>query len=160
MPSFDIVSEYDSHEASNAIDQANREVSTRFDFKGTNAEFTLKEDIISLKATQKFQLQQMMDILIQKLSRRGVDVGCLNSSEPRTSGQTVIQEATLKQGLDSDLARKIVKDIKTSKLKVQSAIQGDKVRVSGKKRDNLQQAIAMLKENDYNLPLQFNNFRD
>ncbi len=159
MPSFDIVSEYNNHEAGNAIDQANREVSTRFDFKGTNAEYSLKEDIITLKAAQKFQLQQMMDILIQKLSRRGIDVGCLNTSESRMSGQTAIQEATLKQGLDSELARKIVKDIKTSKQKVQSAIQGDKVRISGKKRDDLQQVIAFLKEKNYDLPLQFNNFR-
>lgn len=160
MPTFDIVSEYNNHEAGNAIDQANREVSTRFDFKGTNAEFSLKEDIITLKAAQKFQLQQMMDILIQKLSRRGIDVACLNTSEPRMSGQTATQEATLKQGLESDIAKKIVKDIKTSKLKVQSAIQGDKVRISGKKRDDLQQVIALLKEGNYDLPLQFNNFRD
>lgn len=160
MPSFDVVSEVDMHEVTNAVDQANREVTTRFDFKGTNARFELNESMITMKAEAEFQLQQMLDILQTKLSRRGVDIDCLELAEPQQSGKEARQEVTIRQGLDSVLSKKIVKLIKDAKLKVQAAIQGDKVRVSGKKRDDLQQVIAMLKEAKLELPLQYTNFRD
>ncbi|MGZ8095496.1 MAG: YajQ family cyclic di-GMP-binding protein [Methylosarcina sp.] len=160
MPSFDIVSEYDKHEAQNAIDQANKEVSTRFDFKGTHSTFELNEDKLLMTSGSEFQLQQMLDIVQTKLSKRGVDIACLDISDPKASGKIVRQEITLKQGIDSLLAKKIVKLIKDKKLKVQAAIQGDQVRVSGKKRDELQEVIQMLKEEKWEMPLQFNNFRD
>ena len=160
MPSFDVVSEVDMHEVTNAVDQANREVTTRFDFKGTNARYELNESIITMTAEAEFQLQQMLDILQTKLSRRGVDIDCLELAEPQQSGKETRQEVTIRQGLDSVLSKKIVKLIKDAKLKVQAAIQGDKVRVSGKKRDDLQQVIAMLKEAKLELPLQYTNFRD
>ncbi len=160
MPSFDIISEFDSHEVTNAVDQANREVSTRFDFKGSNAEFDLQEDAIVMKAESTFQLQQMLPILYSKMTKRGIDIGCLESGNPQTSGKTAQQTITLKQGLDSALSKKIVKLIKDKKLKVQAAIQGDKVRVTGKKRDDLQQVIQTLREEDLGQPLQFDNFRD
>jgi len=160
MPSFDIVSEFDLHEATNALDQANREVSTRFDFKGTDAKFEQNENIITLYAEAPFQLQQMLDILQNKLTKRGVDISCMENSEPQSNGKTATQIVTLKQGLDSPLAKDIVKLVKAKKLKVQSAIQGEKVRITGKKRDDLQQVIAMLKEEDLSMPLQFDNFRD
>jgi uncharacterized protein YajQ (UPF0234 family) len=160
MPSFDIVSEYDKHEAQNAVDQANKEVSTRFDFKGTHSTFELNEDKLLMTSGSEFQLQQMLDIVQTKLSKRGVDIACLEIGEPKASGKIVRQEITLKQGIDSLLAKKIVKLIKDKKLKVQAAIQGDQVRVSGKKRDDLQEVIHMLKEEKWDMPLQFNNFRD
>jgi len=148
------------HEASNAVDQANREVSTRFDFKGSNARFEQKEAVITLSAEVEFQLQQMLDILQNKLTKRGIDIACLEVSDPQVSGKTATQTVTLKQGLDTPLAKKIVKLIKEKKLKVQAAIQGDKVRVTGKKRDDLQQVMQMLREEKLEMPLQFNNFRD
>lgn len=160
MPSFDIVSEFDQHEANNAVDQANKEVTTRFDFKGVAASFELKEEDITLKAEVEFQLQQMSDILQSKLVKRGIDLLCLEVADPKIAGKTATQVATLKQGLEGLLARKIVKLIKDKKLKVQAAIQGEKVRVTGKKRDDLQQVIAMLKAEKFDMPLQFNNFRD
>lgn len=160
MPSFDVVSEVDMHEAANAVDQANREVSTRFDFKGADAKFELNESEIMLTAEVEFQLQQMLDILHTKLTKRGVDIGCMEVGEARSSGKQAHQTATLRQGLDTVLAKKIVKMIKDSKIKVQASIQGDKVRVSGKKRDDLQQVIGMLKDAELELPLQTNNFRD
>jgi uncharacterized protein YajQ (UPF0234 family) len=160
MPSFDIVSEYDKHEAQNAVDQANKEVATRFDFKGTNSTFELNGDKLLMTSGSEFQLQQMLDIVQTKLSKRGVDIACLDIGEPKASGKIVRQEITLKQGIDSLLAKKIVKLIKDKKLKVQAAIQGDQVRVSGKKKDDLQEVIQMLKEEKWELPLQFNNFRD
>jgi uncharacterized protein YajQ (UPF0234 family) len=160
MPSFDIVSEFDLHEAANAVDQASREVSTRFDFKGTDAKFEQNENIITLSAEASFQLQQMLDILQNKLTKRGVDIDCMEISEPQNHGKTATQIVTLQQGLDSPLAKEIVKLVKAKKLKVQSSIQGDKVRITGKKRDDLQQVIAMLKEEKLSMPLQFDNFRD
>ncbi len=160
MPSFDVVSEVDMHEVTNAVDQASREVSTRFDFKGSNASFELNEAVVTMKAESEFQLQQMLDILQTKLNRRGVDIACLELGDTQQSGKEVRQEVTIRQGLDSELSKKIVKLIKDAKLKVQAAIQGDKVRVSGKKRDDLQQVIALLKEAKLDLPLQYNNFRD
>ncbi|MGH8548591.1 MAG: YajQ family cyclic di-GMP-binding protein [Methylococcales bacterium] len=160
MPSFDIVSEVDMHEAANAVDQANREVSTRFDFKGSDAKFDLNGSEITLGAEVEFQLQQMLDILRSKLVKRGVDIGCMEIGKPEVSGKQAHQTATLRQGLDTPFAKKIVKLIKDSKLKVQASVQGDKVRVSGKKRDDLQQVISLLKDASLELPLQYNNFRD
>ncbi len=160
MPSFDVVSEVDMHEAANAVDQANREVSTRFDFKGSDAKFEVNGSEIMLTAEVEFQLQQMIDILQTKLIKRGVDIGCLEVGEPQVTGKRAHQQVTLRQGLDTVLAKKIVKMIKDSKLKVQASVQGDKVRVNGKKRDDLQQVIGMLKDAKLELPLQYNNFRD
>jgi len=160
MPSFDIVSEVDSHELDNAIDQANREVGTRFDFKGANASFKESDGVIIMETESDFQLQQMLDILYSKCSKRNVDLGNLEPGEAEIIGQRAIQKITVKQGIDKELGRKLVKKIKDAKLKVQAAIQGDQVRVTGKKRDDLQSVIAMLKSEDMGLPLQFNNFRD
>jgi len=160
MPSFDVVSEFDAHEASNAVDQANREVGTRFDFKGTGSKFELEENVINLTSQTDFQLQQMLDILRQKLSKRGIDIACLKEEEPELTGNTARQKVILRQGLDTPLARELVKKIKASKIKVQSSIQGEKLRISGKKRDDLQAVIALLKDSDTDLPLQYDNFRD
>ena len=160
MPSFDVVSDFDAHEARNGVDQANREVTTRFDFKGTGSKFQLDENVISLTTQSDFQLKQMMDILHQKLSKRGIDIGCLDEQEPEFSGSEARQKVIMRRGIDTDRARKLVKEIKAKKLKVQAAIQGDKLRFSGKKRDDLQDVIAMLKEIDTGLPLQYENFRD
>ncbi len=160
MPSFDIVSEFDSHELRNAVDQANREVSTRFDFKGSNSRYELEEATVTLHSQSEFQLQQMLDILRNKLTRRGIDIACLEIDQPEVFAKEARQRVALKSGLDTPLAKRIVKAIKDAKLKVQAAIQGDKVRVTGKKRDDLQQVIALLREQDFGLPLQFENFRD
>lgn len=160
MPSFDIVSEFDMHEATNAVDQANREVTARFDFKGSNAHYEQKDAVVTLHAEVEFQLQQMLDILQGKLTKRGVDISCLDIAEPQISGKSAQQKVTLKQGLESDLAKKIVKFIKDKKLKVQAAIQGDKVRCTGKKRDDLQEVIQALRAEPWDMPLQYNNFRD
>jgi len=160
MPSFDVVSDYDAHEARNGVDQANREVSTRFDFKGTGSTFAIDGSVISLTTQSDFQLQQMLDILRQKLAKRGIDIACMDEREPQFSGNEARQQVVLRQGIDSELARKLVKMVKNSKLKVQAAIQGDKLRISGKKRDDLQAAIALLKSAEIDLPLQYENFRD
>jgi cyclic-di-GMP-binding protein len=160
MPSFDIVSELDPHEVANAVDQANREVGTRFDFKGTNARFELKEFVITLSAPADFQLKQMMDILKLKLTKRGIDIVCMKVDEPVVTGQTAKQVATLRQGIDTELGKKIQRLIKDSKLKVQAAIQDKQVRVTGKSRDDLQSAIALVRGGKLELPLQFTNFRD
>ncbi|MCK4865635.1 MAG: YajQ family cyclic di-GMP-binding protein [Gammaproteobacteria bacterium] len=160
MPSFDVVSEVDFHEVTNAVDQANRELSTRFDFRGVEATFERADDTITMTADADIQLQQMLDILQNKLHRRGIDIACLKVADVTKLGKKAKQRVTIKQGLDSDTARKIVKLIKTKKLKVQAAIQGEKVRVTGKKRDDLQQTIAVLKAEEFDLPLQYDNFRD
>jgi uncharacterized protein YajQ (UPF0234 family) len=160
MPSFDIVSELDSHEVTNAVDQANKEVATRFDFKGSNACFEQQDDSILMKAESTFQLQQMLPILFAKMGKRGIDISSLESGKIQDTGKTAQQPITLKQGVGTDLAKKIVKLIKDKKLKVQAAINGDKVRVTGKKRDDLQEVIQMLRTEDLEQPLQFNNFRD
>lgn len=160
MPSFDVVSELDMHEVANAIDQANREVGTRFDFKGSNARYERKEAEIELHAEVDFQLKQMLDILKDKLARRGVDVACLEVKDPELALKQARQKVILRQGLDSVLAKDIVKRIKDAKLKVQASINGDKVRVTGKKKDDLQEVIALLRGAELELPLQFNNFRD
>ena len=160
MPSFDVVSEVDKHEVTNAVDQANREVGTRFDFKGVAATFEQNDLIVSLTAEAEFQVQQMLDILRNKLIKRGVDVGCVETTDIEMSGMKAKMDVTLRQGIDAPLAKKIVKLIKDKKMKVQAAIQGEQVRVSGKKRDDLQAVIALLKGEDLGLPLQYNNFRD
>ncbi|MDD5034377.1 MAG: YajQ family cyclic di-GMP-binding protein [Methylococcaceae bacterium] len=160
MPSFDVVSEVNLHEVANAVDQSNREVETRFDFKGTGAKLELTESVITLTAENDFQLQQMLDILHAKLAKRGVDIASLKTDEPQTTGRQAKQAVNLIQGIDSILAKKIVKLIKDSKMKVQAAIQGDKLRVTGKKRDDLQECIALLRASKLEQPLQFDNFRD
>ena len=160
MPSFDIVSEIDLQEVRNAVDQANRETSTRFDFKGVKASFELADGKILMVAEQEFQLNQMMDILRQKLVKRSVDLKALDPKDPVTTLNAARQEILLKQGVDTETAKSMVKRIKGSKLKVQAQIQGDQVRVTGKKRDDLQEAITLLRGKDWGLPLQFNNFRD
>ena len=160
MPSFDIVSELDPHEVANAVDQASREVSTRFDFKGTDAKFELAELVITLSAPADFQLKQMMDILKLKLTKRGIDIVCMKVDEPVVTGQTTKQVATLRQGVDTELGKKIQRLIKDSKLKVQAAIQDKQVRVTGKSRDDLQAVIALVRGGKLELPLQFTNFRD
>ncbi|MCG8017605.1 MAG: YajQ family cyclic di-GMP-binding protein [Candidatus Thiodiazotropha sp. 'RUGA'] len=160
MPSFDIVSEVELQEVRNAVDQANREIGTRFDFKGVDAQFEQNESEINLKAEQEFQLNQMMDILRQKLVKRGVDVAAMDIQEPQTGLNAARQAVKIKQGIETDIAKKMVKQIKASKLKVQAQIQGDQLRVSGKKRDDLQQVITLMRESDYGLPLQYQNFRD
>ncbi len=160
MPSFDVVSDFDAHEASNAVDQANREVNTRFDFKGTGSKYSLDTNVVTLISQSDFQLQQMLDILQQKIAKRGIDVGCMQAEEPIVTGSEAKQNVTLRRGIPTDLARDLVKRIKQSKLKVQAAIQGEKLRVTGKKRDDLQAIIAMLKDSGVDLPLQYENFRD
>ncbi|MCM5704970.1 YajQ family cyclic di-GMP-binding protein [Larsenimonas salina] len=161
MPSFDIVSEFDSHEATNAVDQANREIQSRFDFRGVKAQYTLEGERVQIEAEVDFQLQQMIDVLRAKLIARGIDARCMDIQEPELSGVKARQAVDLKQGLEQEDAKRIVKLLKGAKLKVQPAIQGDKVRVSGKKRDDLQEAIALLKgEDGPDLPLQYTNFRD
>ncbi|MFQ6004328.1 MAG: YajQ family cyclic di-GMP-binding protein [Woeseia sp.] len=160
MPSFDVVSDFSAHEAGNAVDQANREVNTRFDFKGTGSKFELEDQLITLTSQSEFQLKQMLDILRQKLAKRGVDVACMQEEEPEVTGSQARQKVILRRGIDMPLAKSLVKTIKGSKLKVQAAIQGDQLRVSGKKRDDLQSVISLLKDTAVDLPLQYRNFRD
>ena len=160
MPSFDVVSEVDLQEVRNATDQANREVGTRFDFKGSDAEFSLDGASIALQAQSEFQLEQMMDILRNRLAKRGVDIACLELGQVETANNRARQQVTIRQGIDTDTARRIVKDIKATKLKVQAQIQGEQVRVSGKNRNDLQAIIAMLRKSELDLPLQYINFRD
>lgn len=160
MPSFDVVSEFDAHEASNAVDQANREVGTRFDFKGTGSKYELQDSVITLTTQTDFQLQQMQDILRQKLSKRGIDIACIKEEDAEITGSEARQKIILRQGIDTPLAKELVKKIKASKIKVQSSIQGEKLRISGKKRDDLQAVIALLKDSGTELPLQYENFRD
>jgi len=160
MPSFDIVSEVNKQEVTNAVDQSNREVGTRFDFKGSNAKFELESNQVTMRAPNEFQLKQMFDILKERLARRKVDVRCLQVDPPQINVSEAWQIVTVRQGIEAELARKIVKITKGGKLKVQAAIQGDKVRVTGKKRDELQQVIGMLKDSDIDMPLQYTNYRD
>ncbi|OGT90408.1 MAG: YajQ family cyclic di-GMP-binding protein [Gammaproteobacteria bacterium RIFOXYA12_FULL_61_12] len=160
MPSFDVVSEVDLQEVRNAVDQANREVGQRFDFKGSGAEFELSGADVTLRAQNDFQLKQMMDILEMKLVKRSVDIGCLDKKDSVVNLSDARQTVTVRQGIESDTAKKMVKDIKATKIKVQAQIQGEQVRVTGKNRDDLQQVIAFLRQADFGLPLQFTNFRD
>jgi cyclic-di-GMP-binding protein len=160
MPSFDAVSELNVHEVANAIDQANRELSQRFDFKDTGARFELKELTVTLHAQVDFQLKQMLEIVKLRLAKRGVDLRCLEVKEPRTTLSTAQQEVVLRHGIDQETGKQIARLIKDSKLKVQATLQGDKLRISGKQRDDLQAAIALLRGAKLEVPLQFNNFRD
>jgi uncharacterized protein YajQ (UPF0234 family) len=160
MPSFDAVSELNAHEVANAIDQANRELSQRFDFKDTGARFDLNELTVTLHAQVDFQLKQMLEILKVRLSKRGVDLVCLEMKEPQTNLAAARQDVVLRQGIDQDSGKKITRLIKDSTLKVQASLQGDKVRVVGKKRDDLQAAMALLRAAKLEVALQFNNFRD
>lgn len=160
MPSFDIVSKLDSHELTNAVDQANRELDKRFDFKGSGATFELSNGVVALKADAEFRLKQMQDILLQRLTARSIDVRCVDIGEPEVNLATARQNITLKQGIEQPLAKKIIKLIKDSGSKVQAQIQGEQLRIIGKKRDELQATIALLRSSDLDMPLQFENFRD
>jgi len=160
MPSFDVVSEIDTHELTNAVDQAVRELTQRFDFKGTDATYELDETTVTMSAPADFQLKQMLEILKLRIAKRGIDVKCLEVKDPVVNLATAKQQVILRHGIDADTGRQVAKLIKESKLKVQAQIQGDKVRIVGKKRDDLQEAIALLRKADVGLPLQFNNFRD
>ena len=160
MPSFDIVSEVDQHEVANAVDQTSREVATRFDFKGTDTRIEHKDAVITIHAENEFQIKQVVDILHQKMAKRGIDIAALSQGNIETTINKAMLTITVQQGIDQDAARKLVKGIKASKIRVQSSIQGDRVRVSGKKRDDLQNVISRLDDFDLKLPLQTINFRD
>jgi len=160
MPSFDVVSEVDLHELTNAVDQAQRIVANRFDFKGVDAAFKREGHTVTISAEAEIQVNQMEDMLRAALVKCKIDPGAMDCGEPVESGRSVTQSIVLRNGLDSDQCRKVIKKIKQSKLKVQSQVQGEQVRVTGKKRDDLQQAMALLREEDFGSPLQFNNFRD
>jgi len=160
MPSFDVVSEIDQHELTNAVDQTNREVGNRFDFKGTDARVEQEDGALVVDAPSEFQVEQVKQILHQKMTRRGLDIAALDEADVEESGGRARQRITVREGIDKEMGKRIVKLVKESKLKVQASIQGEQVRVTGKKRDDLQQVIAMLREADLGLPLQFQNFRD
>lgn len=160
MPSFDIESKVDLHELTNAVDQSNRIIINRFDFKEANASFEFSDEQVKLNANESFQLDQMIPILKENLAKRSIDLKALKLGEKSISNNVAYMSAEIIQGVNQDIAREIVKSIKTSKIKVQSAIQGDCVRVTGKKRDELQDVISLLKKNEIEIPLQFVNFRD
>ena len=160
MPSFDIVSEVDLQEVRNAVDQAVRELRNRFDFRGVDAQFELTEDVVLISAPEEFQIGQLEDILRDKLVARGVDVRALDKGDIEGAGKVKRRPIRMKQGIDRDLAKKLTKLAKDSKLKVQAQVNGEKVRVTGKKRDDLQKIIAAVKDGDFDTPLQFDNFRD
>lgn len=160
MPSFDTVSEVDAHELSNAVDQANREIANRYDFKGSDAKIVQEDANLHLDGQSEFQLDQIYDILAKKMARRGIDVSCMQRGKVEEANMRARQPVAIRQGIDRDTAAKIIKLVKSSKLKVQTAIQKEKLRITGKKRDDLQQVIAILKDADLGLPLQFDNFRD
>jgi cyclic-di-GMP-binding protein len=161
MPAFDIVSEVDQHELTNAVDQANRELANRFDFRGSDAKVEQSAKVLTLFADSDFQLDQLLDILRLKLVKRKIEISCLEVKDSVGHGKLRKQEVIIREGIDKDLSRKIVKLVKESKIKVQVAVQGESVRVTGRKRDDLQQVMALLRGNDsLEMPLQFNNFRD
>ena len=160
MPSFDVVSEVDKHELVNAVDQANRELAKRFDFKGVDARFELDGYVVTQIAPSVFQLNQMLDILRGRLSARDIDVRCMDLAEPSENVSGARRQITIRQGLEQAVSKKLISALKSAKIKVEAQINGDKLRVSGKKRDDLQAAIALLRKSDVELPLQFNNFRD
>jgi len=160
MPSFDVVSEVDMHELTNAVDQAQRIVTNRFDFKGVDASFIREERTVVMTAEAEFQVNQMEDMLRSALIKCKIDPSAMDCADPVESGKTVRQSVVLRHGLDSDQCRKIVKKIKEAKMKVQAQVQGEQVRVTGKKRDDLQQVMALLRDEDFGAPLQFSNFRD
>ena len=160
MPSFDVVSEVDWHEITNAIDQANRELQTRFDFRGVEAKFEKQDKCVRVTAEADIQLDQMIDILRAKMVKRSIDPKVMDIGDQEHVGKLLHKNVQIQEGLESLFAKRVVKLIKEKKLKVQAAIQGDKIRVTGKKRDDLQQVMATLKEEDFDVPLQYNNFRD
>ncbi len=160
MPSFDIVSKLDAHEVTNAVDQANRELDKRFDFRGANAAFERSEFVVTLRADAEFRLKQMQEILYQRLVARGIDIRCAKADDAEVNLAAARQKITLRQGIEQALAKDIVKRLKESGLKVQAQIQGDQLRVSAKQRDDLQLAIAFLRKSELDMPLQFENFRD
>lgn len=160
MPSFDVVSEVDMHELTNAVDQASREITNRFDFKGVDAKFELKDKIITLTAEAEPQLNHMLDMLRTKMGKRNIDISTLKKGTVEFLGKKASLKCDVQQGVETETAKKIVKQIKEQGMKVQASIQGDKLRVTGNKRDDLQKVIAFLRQQDYGLPLQFNNFRD
>lgn len=160
MPSFDVVSEVDKHELTNAVDQASRELENRFDFRGVEASFSLEESVITLEAPSDFQLKQMMDILRGKLAARKIDLKAIEEKEPEISLGRARQTVAMKQGIDKAEAKQLIKALKDAKLKVEAQINGEKLRVTGKKRDDLQAAMALLRKADAGLPLQFENLRD
>ena len=161
MPSFDVVSEVDKQEVRNAVDQTSKEVGTRFDFKGSDARVEQADYTLTVFADDEFKLDQVLDILTARLAKRNVDVRCLDRGQvEKISGDKVKQQVTIKTGVESELAKKIVRIIKDSKLKVQGSIQGDAVRVAGAKRDTLQEAIQLIRKSITEFPLQFQNFRD
>lgn len=160
MPSFDVVSEVDSHELSNAIDQTRREIENRFDFRGVNARVELDGFVIRLAAESEFQVQQMEDILHGKLTKRGIDISALEHGAQNQNIAEYRLEINVRNGIDKDTARKVLKAVKSSGIKVQAQMQQEQVRINGKKRDDLQEAIAFLKLADIGIPLQFTNFRD
>ncbi|HEY0962179.1 MAG TPA: YajQ family cyclic di-GMP-binding protein [Pseudomonadales bacterium] len=160
MPSFDIVSEFDMHELTNAVDQANREVGQRFDFKGTDAKFEQKDNVVTMHAQVEFQIDQMLELLKGKLVKRKIDVSALKVEDLELIGQRAQQKVIVQQGVETEVAKKIQKHVKDLKMKVQISIQGEKLRVTGNKRDDLQAVIANLRQQSFGLPLQFDNFRD
>ena len=160
MPSFDIVSEVDMHEITNAVDQAAREIGNRFDFKGSEAAFDLLEREITLLAKEEFQIHQMMSILQDSLAKRKIDLKCLKEDQIETSTGRATQKVMLREGIDQSLSKKITMLVKQSKIKVQASIQGTSIRISGKKRDDLQLVMQEIKEANFNMPLQYVNFRD
>ncbi len=161
MPSFDVVSEVDKHEARNAVEQASRELSTRFDFRGVEASFEQNDLEVTMTANHEFQIEQMKSMLTGAMTKRGIKVNCLEYSKPEGTGKLVRVKAKMRQGIDSDLARKMVKLIKDSKLKVQVQVQGDTLRVQGKSRDDLQGAMQLLRTDEsIDMPLAFKNFKD
>ena len=160
MPSFDVVSEVDSAEILNTTNNAKKVLNTRYDFRGVDADFTMKDDVITMKAEADFQLQQMLDILISEAVKRKVDAASMDTQQVVHSGKNFTQQVTFKQGVEQPIAKKIVKAIKDKKMKVQAAIQGEQLRITGKKRDDLQAVMAMIREGDFGQPFQFNNFRD
>jgi len=160
MPSFDIESKVDHHELTNAIDQSNRVISNRYDFKEANASFEFANEIVKLNAKEIFQIDQMIPILKENLAKRSIDLKALKLGEKSISNNTASMSAEISQGINQDIAREIVKTIKSSKIKVQSSIQGDSLRITGKKRDELQEIISLLKKKEIEIPLQFKNFRD
>jgi cyclic-di-GMP-binding protein len=160
MPSFDIVSELNLHEVANGVDQASREIDTRFDFRGSDAKFELKDKVITLSAKTDYQIKQMLEILSLRLAKRGVDVKCMKVDDPIVTYATAKQVVTLREGIDAEVGKKVQRLIKDSKIKVQAALQDKQVRVSGKSRDDLQSIMAMVRRADLDMPVQFTNFRD
>lgn len=160
MPSFDVVSEVDKHELTNAVDQANRDLANRFDFRGSDAKFELDAFVVTQSAKSEFQLEQMLEILRKRIAGRNIDLRSLDIADADVNLSGARQKITVKQGIEQAVAKKIVARLKESKLKVDTSITGDKLRINGKKRDDLQAAIAFLRKGEFELPLQFENFRD